>query len=214
MIKRLFSHGEEYFELFERAAGHVVEGARALVALIESRVPVEQLPAAVARIKDIEHACDHVTHETLARLNKTFITPLDREDIHALATELDDILDLIDEAAGRLAIYRIDLGSPHTVRLEEMSRLLLRTAEMVAEAVGQLRTMKRPEAIQKACVEVNHLEDEADDLFHAVLAELFARETNPIAIMQWKELYERLEEAVDDCEDLANLLESIVIKNA
>jgi uncharacterized protein len=214
MIRRLFSHGEEYFELFEQAAGLVVDGARALVALIESRTPVDQLPEAVARIKDIEHACDKVTHQTFERLNKTFITPLDREDIHALATELDDILDLVDEAAGRLAIYRVDLTSPHATRLAEMSRLLLKTAEMVAEAVVQLRTMKRPAAIQKACIEVNHLEDEADDLFHKMLAELFAKETNPVTIMIWKELYERLEEAVDDCEDLANLLEGIVIKNA
>ncbi|MBI5837572.1 MAG: DUF47 domain-containing protein [Candidatus Eisenbacteria bacterium] len=214
MIRRLFSHGEEYFELFERAAAHVVSGARSLVELIEARTPQSEMVGAVLKIKDIEHACDDVTHQTLARLNKTFITPLDREDIHLLITELDDILDLIDEAAGRLAIYRVDLSVRHTVRAAEIARILLRTTEKVETAVRQLRTLKRPETILAACVEVNNLEDEADEAFRLALSELFARETDPIVIMVWKELYEKLEAAVDDCEDLANLLEGIVIKHA
>ncbi len=214
MIRRLFSHGEEYFELFERAAAHVVEGARALEAIVESRTRPPAIVDAVKKIKEIEHACDEVTHITLARLNKTFITPLDREDIHLLITELDDILDLIDEAAGRIAIYRMDLSARHATRALEISRILLRTAEKVAEAVSQLRTLKRPESILNVCVEVNSLEDEADGVFRLALTELFASETDPIAIMVWKELYEKLEAAVDDCEDLANLLEGIVIKHA
>ena len=214
MFGKLFGNSDEFFVLFERAAANVVDGAREFAQLIEARTPRARLGEGVARIKAIEHRGDEAAHETFARLNKTFITPLDREDIHSIISHLDDILDLIDETAMRLEIYPVDLAGPHADRMIQMSQLLLKTTEEVASTVRQLRSMKKPRMILDSCIAVNHLENEADQLFRYALAELIARETDPMTVMEWKELYEMLEEAVDTCEDTANVLESIVIKHA
>jgi uncharacterized protein Yka (UPF0111/DUF47 family) len=214
MLGKIFGHGEEFFDLFEKTAGLVVEGARVFSDMLERRTPRSEIAGPVARIREIEHQCDKTVHETVARLNKTFLTPLDREDIYSLTTRLDDILDLIDDIVMRLEIYPADLAGPHGARLGEMSSLLYRTTQEVASTISRLRSLKRPEDILASCIQVNHLESEADALFRRTLAELVATEHDPIQLFLWKELYEMLEDAVDACEDMANILENIVIKHA
>ncbi len=214
MIGRLFARGEEFFSLFERSAAYVVKGANELLTLVEQHTPREKLAESVARIKGLEHDCDDITHQVIERVNKTFITPIDREDIYTLITRLDSILDLIDDTAMRIKIYSLDLTGPHAERLIQIARLLFATTQELAGTVSRLRSLKKPQAILASCVEVNRLENEADQLFQDSLAELIRTEKDPLLILEWKELYEMLESAVDTCEDMANILESIVIKHS
>jgi len=165
----------------------------------------------VQKIKSLEHDGDRITHETLETLNKTFITPIDREDIHSLISKIDDILDLIDAAAHRLVIYRIDKPSPELIAI---SAQLIKPIEAIKGALLLLDNMKNAKQILDYCVEVNRLENEADSLHRVAIGNLFDNEKDPIRLLKFKEIYENLEEATDRCEDVANIIESVVIKNS
>jgi uncharacterized protein len=208
MALKLFPKGREFYELFTRSAGQVMAAANALDELVNNFVDV---PAKVARIKDIEHACDKITHECFERLNKTFITPLDREDIHALITSLDDVCDAIDATAIRLQLYRVDKPTP---MLKDMAALLVRCTKTVHDAVVRLDEIKNPEQILAECVQINKLENEGDQLLRKAVGDLFDTEKDAISLIKWKEIYELLEQATDRCEDMANAIETVVLKNA
>lgn len=197
-----------FLDFFARSAENIVNGVTLFRDLLSDtggrREKVEQL-------KEIEHEGDRITHQTLAKLNTTFITPFDREDIHALITKMDDILDATDAAASRLIIYRVGEAPEYLVSLAD---LLVQSAGQVREAVVTLHDRRRRHTLMSSCVEINRLENEADAVHRRALAELFAGTTDAIELIKLKELYSFMEEATDRCEDVANVIESIIIKGS
>ena len=162
----------------------------------------------VAAIKTIEHEADVLTHDVITRLNKSFVTPFDREDIHELASRLDDVVDLIDGTARRAVMFRVT-----TVRepARQLADVIVRAADSLEKAVVAI---KKPKIVIERGQEVKTLEEEGDAIYHAAVGKLFDGGEDPIEIMRWKELYDTLERTLDQCEDVANVLESIVLKNA
>jgi len=206
---RFLARDESFFDEFEKQGLKTVEGCRAFVAMVKS--PPDDIQAAAKKISDIEHECDRITHAVVAKLHKTFITPLDRNDIYRLITKMDDVMDFVEAAAERVALYDIHVMTSEVAGLAEV---LLQSAERVYEAVAGFRDLKRPEAILEKCVEINRLENVADNLLRGSLARLFREEKDPITIMKWKEIYELLETATDRCEDVANIIEGVVLENS
>jgi hypothetical protein len=203
-----FPKHEKFFDLFDQSVENLREGARLLKALLEDYTDVE---AKIKRIEDVEHKGDTLTHETIEHLNRIFVTPIDREDIHAIAEQVDDVLDRIDGAAYRLYLYEIPEPSESSRALADV---LVRSVDEVALAVKALRNLRKPREIIDRCVRINTFENEADHILHKALAALFRDYKDPIMVIKWKEIYERLEDATDKCEDVANVLEGIVLKNA
>ena len=199
---------EDFFELFERAAGNAHEGAGLFVELLEQFDGLEQR---AKRIKDIEHTGDKITHEVIDRLNRTFITPIDREDIHELICRIDDIIDLIDTCVNRMVIYKVRASTPEAL---DLARCLHHATGLIVAAVALLRDMKNGKRINEKCIAIQTQENEADRIMQAALASLFANHNDPIEIIKWKDLYEEIESATDRCEDVANVLDSIVLKHA
>lgn len=205
----LFPRNIHFFDLFERAANNMLSGAKLLEDFVVDFRDVEKK---LNKIEDVEHTGDQITHDTIEMLNKTFITPIDREDIHTLASELDDVLDLIFGAANRMVLYRI--GQP-TDGMRKVTSLLARSIEEVAKGVLRLRNYsKNPQMILAQCIEINRIENEADDATRAAIAHLLETEKDPIRVIKEKEILETLETATDRCEDVANVLEGIILKNA
>lgn len=196
-----------FFDLFEQSAKNVLAGAEAMAALLKDWTDV---PAKVKKIKDLEHAGDELTHKSLELLNKTFITPLDREDIHNITTRLDDVLDFIHTAANRMVLYKI--AAP-TEDARKLGDCLVEAASAVLDAVVKLRDMKDPEGVLKLCIVIHTHENTGDRLMADALGALF-ESTSPIEIIKWKDIYQDLETATDRCEDVANALEAVVLKNA
>jgi predicted phosphate transport protein (TIGR00153 family) len=205
---KLLPRDESFFDQFEKQGRKTVEGCRAFLEMVEAPGDVT---AQAKVIKNIEHECDLITHSVVAQLHKTFITPLDRNDIYRLITKMDDIMDLVESAAERVALYEITVMNKEVV---DLSRSLLSSAERVLEAVAGFRNLKHPELILEKCMEINRLENEADALLRGSLAKLFREEKDPIAVMKWKEIYELLETATDRGEDVANIIEGVVLENS
>jgi len=199
----------KFYDLFEQETTNLVIAAEKLVDLFENYQNVE---AKAKELKELEHRGDVITHEIIARLHRTFVTPIDREDIVLLAQSLDDVMDFI-EAAGRTAfLYRI---AQPTERARELARIVVKMAYKLNEVMSRLRHRDQFPWILKQCVEINTLENEADDVQHAALAELFeVCHLDACEVIKWRELYDHLENATDRGEDVANVLEGIVLKHA
>jgi predicted phosphate transport protein (TIGR00153 family) len=197
-----------FFDYFERMAAKILEGCTAVLELLEDCTNVAEK---ARRIKVIEHEGDLITHQCIEMLHKTFITPFDRDSIHRLITKMDDILDLAEAVSDRISVY--EMASP-TDEARQLARVLVFSVEEVSKAVRGLRNMKNAESILSQCVEINRLENEADTLLRVAVGKLFKTERDPLMVMKWKELYEGLEEATDRCEDVANLVEGIVLEFA
>jgi hypothetical protein len=193
--------------MFTEIATNVVEGAQALSDLLHN-YDYEQLSAALDKIKEIEHRGDDMTHRLLVKLNQTFITPFDREDIHLLASSLDDVLDFVYSASDRLLNYKITQPSPSA---KVLAGIILKQAEELKKAVALLN---KDGQLLEHCVEVNRLENEADQVSREAIGRLFDGGYDPITLIKLKELLEILEEASDKAEDVANVLETVVLKNA
>jgi predicted phosphate transport protein (TIGR00153 family) len=204
MIFGLLPKEEAFFDLFKQAAHNVIEGSRLLKELMEDYTNV---PQKIERIKEVEHIGDGITHDIALRLNQTFLTPLDREDIHDLASALDDILDAVEAVADRFAIYKIAQPTESAIRLGD---ILYRASVAVGRGVDHIAMSH--EEVKEYSVQVNSLENEADRVSRDAISELFEKETNPIAVIKWKEIYETFEEGTDRCEDVANVIECIVLK--
>ena len=202
---RLLPRESKFFDLFADLTQNVTLAARALRDLLHNYTDV---PMAVQKIKEIEHRGDEITHAIFVTLNSTFITPFDREDIHLLASSLDDVLDYVNGAASRLVTYKITNPPSEAA---ELATLICRQTEELSKGVGLL---EKRDALLKHCVEVNRLENEADAVVRAAVARLFDTETNPIQLIKHKELLEVLEMATDKAEDAANVLETVVLKSA
>ena len=202
----LLPREEKYFELFNQQAASIVESAHLLHRLFEDFDHREEI---VNKITVIENACDEVTHQIIKKLNQTFITPIDREDIHALAGGLDDIVDAIEYTARRVILYRIEGPTNHA---RNMTGVLLKLSVELEKGVRTLDTHRQ--STMDSCIIIHTLESEGDVFHHAALDSLFANEQNALTIIKYKELYEKLERAMDRCEDVANVLEAIVLKNS
>ncbi|MBS0181041.1 MAG: DUF47 domain-containing protein [Nitrospira sp.] len=195
---------EAFFEMFKQAAHNVIEGSRLLKELMEDYTNAQQK---IERIREVEHIGDGITHDIALRLNQTFLTPLDREDIHDLASALDDILDAVEAVAERFATYKITQPTDSAIRLAD---ILYRASVAVGRGVDHIAMSH--EEVKEYSVQVNSLENEADRVSRDAISELFEKETNPIAVIKWKEIYETFEEGTDRCEDVANVIERIVLK--
>jgi predicted phosphate transport protein (TIGR00153 family) len=185
-------------------ADQIRAGAHLLVEMLHARPPAVQK---ASEIKEIEHHCDFLTHEIVQRLNRTFVTPIDREDIHQLASVLDDVMDSIDASAGLFSLYRISELRYGAVELAEM---IERQAEVIVRATPLLEKRK---GVLELSAELNRLEHEADEIYRTAVGRLFDEERDPIAVIKWKEILRVLEEATDRCEDVGNVLETIVVKH-
>jgi len=199
----------EFYNLFEQETANLVTAAEKLVDLFDN---YENVEAKAKELKELEHRGDVITHEIIARLHRTFVTPIDREDITLLAHSLDDVMDFI-EAAGRTAFY-YRVAKP-TERARELAQIVVKMARKLNEVVPRLRRRDQFPWILKQCVAINSLENEADDVQHAALAELFdACRDDACEVIKWREIYSHLENATDRGEDVANVLEGIVLKHA
>lgn len=194
-----------FFELFKKDAHNVIEGSRLLKEMMEDfRNPVEQ----ARRIQEVEHVGDEITHDIARKLNQTFITPIDREDIHALASALDDILDLVDAVADRFVMYKVAKPTETAIKL---ASILYHAAVAVGAGVDRLG-QPHPD-ISECCKQVNTYENEADRIARDAISALFEIEKDPIMVIKWKEIYEDFEEGTDRCEDVADILERIALKH-
>ncbi|MEP6756029.1 MAG: DUF47 family protein [Chthonomonadales bacterium] len=205
----LFGKDLSFYLLLEQQAQKAVEAAAAFHALSKD---FSTLDTAVVHIKQIETAADDLTHQLYNKVDSTFVTPLDKEDLYALSGRLDDITDTIEATAIRISIYRLKECRPD---LESMVFKLVATVQATLEAIMCLKDMHNRTAMHNALVRVHQLENESDESFRAALSELFSPEApDPIYVMKWKEVYDRVEIAVDKCEDVANIVESVVVKYA
>ncbi len=205
LLSKLLPREQSFFDKFVEMAENIHDGAQALADLLANYTDV---PAKVDRIKQFEHRGDDITHNLMTRLNQTFITPFDREDIHELSSKIDDVLDLTDAAASRMVTYRVDRVRPG---VPELAKILLAATAQVAAAV---RALGKHDRILDHCIEINRLENESDRLCRSLIAELFEGEKDPVQIIKWKEIIEVIETAVDKCEDVANVLEAVTLKSA
>ncbi len=197
----------DFFEIFDNALGNLTKTTNVLVEMFKNPADFEEK---TSLIHDYERDGDILTHEIMKELNKTFLTPIDREDIHALASRIDDVLDLIWGAVDRMAVYRISEPTPEAISIAED---LQKTAEILQKALKELRA-KSYAHVQEYCIEINRLENRVDRKFRDVLGKLVNETNDPIFIIKWKDVYQHLEDASDRCEDIANILESIVLKHA
>lgn len=201
---RLLPREETFFALISQAADTVLQAARMLKDLLDDYHDVDQRAEA---IKSLEDKGDDIAHTIIDRLNRTFVTPLDREDIFALTKQLDNVLDWVEASSARMSTYKIAQVTPEA---RELAHIIVSQCEAIVEAVGNLRRLERAGG---ALREINRLENLADHLQRDAIAKLFSSDGNPIEIMKWKEIYETLEEATDQAEDVANVIESIHAKN-
>jgi predicted phosphate transport protein (TIGR00153 family) len=204
---RFLPRDEKFYDFFEKCAQQAVQGAVQLEELLRNFSDVR---VKAKQIKDIEHEGDLITHDTIESLNRTFITPFDREDIHDLITSLDDVLDYIEACAERLFLFKIDKTTEEAILI---SGILVKAVKQLEQAVCQLRRLKDADSILKHCAEIDRLENEGDYLNRAAVAKLFEADNNPLEVIKWKEIYETMENAIDRCEDVANVLEGIALKN-
>jgi len=196
---------EQYFDLFVQMTLYICDAARELKEMLADKDHNYQEYS--RRIKGLEHACDELTHSISTKLNKSFITPFDREDIYTMSTALDDIVDLIDDAARAIIDFDVQEIKSYA---REFAVVIERMAEQLREIIAIL---KKPKNVTQRLVEIHRLENEGDDIYHAAIAQLFHEEHDPLTVLKWKEIYEKLEAAVDRCENVANIIESVIIKH-
>jgi len=200
---RLIPREEAFFDMFRKAAHNMIEGSRLLKEMMEDyRDPVEQ----ARRIKDVEHVGDGITHDIIRKLNQTFITPIDREDIYGLASVLDDVLDMAEAVSDRFVVYKITKPTEPAIKL---ANILYQASLAVGAGVDRLG--RRHAELQEWCIKINTFENEADRVMRDAVSSLFEMERDPISVIKWKEIYENLEEGTDRCEDVSNILERIAL---
>lgn len=204
---KFFPKEIDFFEIFDRTSLNITKAASLLVDLMEN---FDNIEARAKEIHEVEQDSDMLTHDIMKKLNKTFITPIDREDLYSLASRMDDVIDLIWAVADRISVFKVKEPMPEAV---VMSKDLLTTAEVMHKAVKKLKE-KNYSHVQEHCIEINRLENRIDRGFRDALGKLFDEVKDPILIIKWKEIYEHLEDASDRCEDVANVLEAIVLKYA
>ena len=204
---RLIPREEKFFDLFDELSDKIEEGVKAFLEMLNH---YDSFDSHLARLKSIEHEADMITHTTYEKMHKTFLTPLDREDIYALVNKMDSILDMIEASAVRMYLYKVKTPAEE---LFVLMRILTEAIAKVKVVVHALRDKKNSRMILEACVEINTLENEGDYVLRTAMARLFEREKDPIELIKWKEIFERIEESIDVCEDVSNIIEGIVLKH-
>ena len=208
MFGRFLPRETSFFDFFEQHAALTIEGTKEFLSMVTTGA---NIPAKCRRISDIEHETDTITHRCVEALHKTFITPIDRDQIHRLITRMDDIMDYVEAAAERIELYEL---TTMTADCRDLADALHRAAQQVEGAVRGLRTLKEPQATLKLCIDINRLENETDAILRRSVARLFKDEKDPILVIKWKEIYENLESASDRCEDVANIIEGVILEHA
>ena len=201
---RLIPRDQEFFNMFAELASRLTATAQLLHELFSDPAQAGQK---VAAIKKLEHEADQITHGVIDRINRTFVTPIDREDIHLLASRLDNVIDLIDGTARRVQMFRIEERREPAV---ELCSILIRMGEAIE---GSVRNVKDPKIVVQRSVEVKQLEEQGDAIYHEAMGGLFEGTPDALEVIKWKELYDKIEGALDECEDVANTLDSIALKN-
>jgi uncharacterized protein Yka (UPF0111/DUF47 family) len=208
LLEKLMPRSDDFFDDFEKLAATTVEGTRAFRALLEDFTDV---PKKVQAIKAIEHRGDDITHRAFERLHKQFITPFDRPEIHRLLSRIDDVLDLTDAASERLGLYEVQAVLPDA---RELAGVLVAAAETMQQAVRGLRDVKNPAQVLEACKQVNVCENQGDTLLRRAIADLFKSGSDPLTVIKWKEILDLIEDAIDRAEDVANVIEGVVLEHA
>ena len=202
------SGSEQFFDLLEQHADRTREAAALLAEMLEKAVDPEQQ---AERVKAVEHQGDEITHAVIERLHQTFITPIDRDDMHRLISRMDDVLDLIEASSERIWLYELRTIEPEA---RAFADVLVKSVQAVGDAVRCLRDLRDREALSAHCTEINRLENEGDQLLRRAVARLFHDSTDPIHVIKWKEIYDNLENAIDRCEDVANVIEGVALEYA
>ena len=208
MLRKLMPRENDFFDYFERHAATTLTGCRELLDLA---IAGSEFEARAKRIKDLEHEADSITHDCVEALHKTFITPLDRDDIHMLISRMDDIMDFVETVSDLCVLYNIDRMTPDA---RELAEVLVESTEQLEAAVKGLRDMRNARAITERCIDVNRLENRGDEILRKAVARLFDDEKDPVTIIKWKEIYENLESASDRCEDVANIIEGVILEHS
>ena len=204
----LIPREEKFFDLFEESARNMVQAAQELKKLVDIWDDVEKR---AEEVTELEHKGDTITHQIMAQVHRTFVTPFDREDIALLAHTLDDVTDFIHAAADAMLIYKVDSPSQ---RAKELADIIVQAAAEIERAMPELRHRAELKQILERCVEINRLENMADRVFRSAMAELFSNTPDLAQVIKWREIYEHMESATDRCEDVANVLEGVALKHA
>ena len=199
---------EKFFDLFDELANKIEEGGELFLDMVEH---YEYSEPKIVKLKELEHEADVITHKTYEKMHKTFLTPLDREDIYALVNKMDSILDMIEASAARMSLYKVKIPAKEII---EQAKILNKSIKTVKYIVHAMRNMKNAKMIIDACVEINSLENEGDNILKNAIAKLFNDKMDPLDVIKWKEIYENLESAIDMCESVANTIVAIIAKNA
>lgn len=203
---KLLPREEQYFTLFAQMTSYINDAARTLVEMLA--LQNSDFQEYVQRIKSIEHACDDLTHNIATRLNQSFITPFDREDIYMMSKALDDVVDLIDGAARSIVMYDIREATDYA---RQLAGVLQRMALQLHEVVSILQ---KPKGVTERLIELHRLENEGDDIYQRAVGGLFHENRDPLEVIKWKDVYEKLEAAIDRCENVANIIEGVIIKHS
>ncbi len=204
---RLIPKDEKFFSYFEELGEKIEEGAKVFLQILQD---YDHSQAKISKLKEIEHEADLITHKTYEKMHRTFLTPLDREDIYALVNKMDSIMDMMESAAARMSLYKIKKPAPEIIH---QIRIINTAIAKIKMMVHGLRDMKNAQTILKGCVEINTLENEGDSVLRTAMANLFESEKDPFELIKLKEVLERIEEAIDVCEDVSNIVEGIVLKH-
>ncbi len=208
ILEKLMPKSDDFFDDFEKLAATTVEGTRLLKALLDDFTDV---PRKVQEIKEVEHRGDDITHRSFERLHRNFITPFDRPEIHRLLSRIDDVLDLADAASERLGLYDVGTVLPDA---RDLAAVLVSAAETMQLAVRGLRDVKNPARVLEACKQVNVYENQGDTLLRRAIANLFKSGYDPLTVIKWKEILDLMENAIDRSEDVANVIEGVVLEHA
>lgn len=206
MFGRFLPRETNFFDFFEKHSALTVLGAKEFLMLVSSR---EHQNEKILRIKDLEREADSITHHCVEALHKTFITPIERDDIHRLISRMDDVIDYIEGAANGIAVYKL---KEMKVGIQDMAEVLVRATQDLELALKELRSLRNPALIRQNCINVNHLENEADIIIRNAIARLFDEEKDVLTIIKWKEVYEDVEGAIDRAEDVANIIDGIILE--
>jgi hypothetical protein len=205
---RFFPKTHDFFSYFEKSSQNILEGTKLLCKMIANKDKREEM---ARQLKDYEHVGDKITHDVIDLLHQTFLTPFDRSDIHTLVVKMDDILDIVDYIGKRMTIYDV---SEMPEEVAQLAEIVNQSAMEISKAIAGLESLKNTQKVLNHCIEVNRLENEADELMNTVIEKLFRNGWNPIEVIKLKEIVENLEAAEDKCEDVANIIENIILKHA
>ncbi len=205
---RLFPKQENFFDYFEELANKIEEGGRLFLEMTETH---DYSESKVAKLKEIEHEADIITHRTYEKMHTTFLTPIDREDIYALVNKMDSIMDVIEATAVRIHLYKVKKIDDQIIK---QAKILNEAIIKVKEIIHAMRNMKNSKMILDCCVEINTLENAGDVVLRTIMANLFENEKDAIELVKWKDIFQLLEEGIDVCEDVSNIVEGIVLKHA